>query len=86
MQFTTSIISLFLAAASVTALPRSSLTDRQNGERIYAKFFNDTGCAETWVEDTVWLQDTTGDCIDVNIPFAYQSVQVADNLATRTRE
>ncbi|KAM0808908.1 hypothetical protein AB5N19_09251 [Seiridium cardinale] len=82
MQFTTSLLTLLAAAAaSVQAAPSEK---RQETPRIYAKFFSDNGCLGTWVEDTVWLQEPAGTCIDVNIPFAYNSTLIADNLATRT--
>ncbi|KAI0134046.1 hypothetical protein BJ170DRAFT_678961 [Xylariales sp. AK1849] len=85
MQFTTSIVSLLLAAAaSVQAAPGTTLGARQETPRIYAKFFSDSGCDGTWVEDTVWLQDPAGTCIDVNIPEAFNSTLIQDNYATRT--
>ncbi|KAH8201003.1 hypothetical protein TruAng_004862 [Truncatella angustata] len=81
MQFS-SIISLFAAAAaSVQALPSEK---RQDAARIYARFYSGSGCDGTWVEDTVWLQEPAGTCLDVNIPFGYNSTLFADNLATRT--
>jgi hypothetical protein len=83
MQFTTSFLSLLAAAASVQALPNEK---RQDERRVYAKFYSDNACLGTWVEDTVWVQEPAGVCIDVNIPFAYNSTLIADNLATRTRE
>ncbi|KAI1842248.1 hypothetical protein JX265_006875 [Neoarthrinium moseri] len=83
MQFATSLLSLFALASSVRAAPSQAVEERQNGARIYAKFFSDNACLGTWVEDTVWLQEAAGGCIDVNIPFAYNSTLIADNLATR---
>jgi hypothetical protein len=84
MQFTTGLVSFFALAGSVHAAPSQAVEERQDAARIYAKFFSDNGCLGTWVEDTVWLQDPAGTCIDVNIPFAYNSTLIADNLATRT--
>ncbi|KAF7538233.1 hypothetical protein G7054_g3047 [Neopestalotiopsis clavispora] len=92
MQFTTSLLSFLAAAASVRALPNDK---RQDTPRIYAKFFDDNACQGTWVEDTVetlkgtfssnrWLQEPASTCIEVNIPFAFNSTLIADNLATRT--
>ncbi|ETS80997.1 hypothetical protein PFICI_05999 [Pestalotiopsis fici W106-1] len=81
MQFTRSLLSLLAAGASVRALPNDK---RQETPRIYAKFFDDNACQGTWVEDTVWLQEPAGTCIEVNIPFAFNSTLIADNLATRT--
>lgn len=79
MQFTTSLLSLLGLAASVTALPSEK---RQNGERIYAKYYSDNGCGGIWRDDTVWVQNRDGTCIDVNNPFQYNSTLIADNLAT----
>lgn len=50
MQFTTGLISLLAAAASVRAIPSDK---RQETPRIYAKFFDDNACLGTWLDDTV---------------------------------
>ncbi|KAI1342901.1 hypothetical protein F5Y15DRAFT_412574 [Xylariaceae sp. FL0016] len=84
MHFTSSLAAAFLAAATAHALPGASLEARQETPRIYAKFFSDSRCEGDWVEDTVWLQEPAGTCIDVNIPFAYNSTLISQNYATLT--
>ncbi|KAI3394843.1 hypothetical protein diail_2180 [Diaporthe ilicicola] len=88
MQFTSSLVSLLLAAATtgVQALPGSPVEQRQDGApRIYAKFWSDTACGADggeWVEDTVWLQDPVGQCIDVNVWTIFGSTEMVTNSAT----
>ncbi|POS75624.1 hypothetical protein DHEL01_v205983 [Diaporthe helianthi] len=71
MQFTTSLVSLILAAVTI-GVQGSPIEQRQEARRIYAKFWADTTCGAdggAWIEDTVWLQDAQplGTCIDVSI-------------------
>ncbi|CAJ2505245.1 Uu.00g126390.m01.CDS01 [Anthostomella pinea] len=86
MQFATSLVSLVLAAASVRAAPGTSVkaAARQETPRVYVKFFSDNACLGTWVEDTVWVQNPTDTCLDVNIPEGYNSFLVVDNYDTTT--
>jgi hypothetical protein len=94
MQFTPSLVSLLLAAAStgVQALPGSSNEQRQEAPRIYAKFWADTSCGSSggaWVEDTVWQQDAQplGTCIDVSIwNPTINSTSIEFNNAKHTRK
>lgn len=73
MQFTTSLLSLLAAAASVRALPNDK---RQETPRIYAKFFDDNACQGTWVEDTVVSQ--SGSC--PGFPMQCHSHGIIGNL------
>lgn len=87
MHFTTSLVSLLCAASIAAAAPaQADLIARQETPRIYAMFYSGNGCDGTWVEDTVWLQGTGGQCIANNIPFKYASTLIQQNYATRTRE
>lgn len=90
MQFTSSLVSLLLAAVTtgVQALPGSPVEQRQETPRIYAKFWADSSCGADggiWVEDTVWIQDPVGTCIDVSVWRDFGSVEIVDNLATHDR-
>lgn len=90
MQFTSSLVSLLLAAATtgVQALPSSPVEQRQETPRIYAKFWADSSCGADggiWVDDTVWLQDPVGTCIDVSVWRDFGSVEIVTNLATHDR-
>ncbi|KAL1852887.1 hypothetical protein Daus18300_011969 [Diaporthe australafricana] len=87
MQFTSSLVSLILAAATigVQALPGSSIEQRQETPRIYAKFWSDTACGADggdWVEDTVWLQEPVDQCLDNNVWTIFGSTEIVDNFAT----
>ncbi|KAK8052747.1 hypothetical protein PG996_012048 [Apiospora saccharicola] len=62
----------------------ADLAARQETPRIYAKFYSGNGCDGTWVEDTVWVQGTGGQCIVNSIPFKYASTMIQQNYATRT--
>jgi hypothetical protein len=89
MKFINSVASIFLASASVQALPKSgaesSVAERQEGARLYIRYYSDTSCSEPWREDDVWLQEIPAGCIDVNFTtFEYNSFAVIDNFATRT--
>lgn len=90
MQLTSSLVSLLLAAATtgVQALPGSSVEQRQDAPRIYAKFWSDTACGADggdWVEDTVWLQEPVGQCLDNNVWTIFGSTEIVTNLATHDR-
>ncbi|KAJ0116713.1 hypothetical protein N8I77_003012 [Diaporthe amygdali] len=88
MQFTSSLVSLLLAAVTtgVQAIPGSPVEQRQEAPRIYAKFWNDTACGAdggAWVEDTVWLQEPLdGSCIDVEVWTTFASTEIVFNSAT----
>ncbi|ORY69103.1 uncharacterized protein BCR38DRAFT_406969 [Pseudomassariella vexata] len=85
MHFIISLIApCLVAAASVQVLPSSPVEQRQDTPRIYAKFYNDTACLDTWVEDTVWLENPPQTCIENTITATYGSTLIADNLATHT--
>lgn len=87
MQFTSSLVSLLLAAAT-TGVQGSPVEQRQETPRIYAKFWADSSCGADggiWVDDTVWLQDPVGTCIDVNVWRDFGSVEIVDNFATHDR-
>lgn len=91
MQFTTSLVSLLLAAVT-TGVQASPVEQRQEAPRIYAKFWADTACGAdggAWIEDTVWLQEAQplGTCIDVNIwDPTFNSTGVEFNNAGHMRE
>ncbi|KKY39835.1 hypothetical protein UCDDA912_g00150 [Diaporthe ampelina] len=87
MQFTSSFVSLLLAAATtgVQALPSSPIEQRQEAPRLYVKFWSDTSCGADggfWVEDTVWLQEPVGTCIDVEVWRDFGSTEIVTNTAT----
>lgn len=87
MQFTSSVVSLLLAAAT-TDVQGSPVEQRQETPRIYAKYWADSSCGADggiWVDDTVWLQDPVGTCIDVNVWRDFGSVEIVDNFATHDR-
>lgn len=90
MQFTSSFVSLLLAAATtgVQALPSSPIEQRQEAPRLYVKFWSDTSCGADggfWVEDTVWLQEPVGTCIDVEVWRDFGSTEIVTNTATHDR-
>lgn len=87
MQFTSGLVSLLLAAAT-TSVQGSPVEQRQETPRIYAKYWADSSCGADggiWVDDTVWLQDPVGTCIDVNVWSDFGSVEIVDNFATHAR-
>lgn len=90
MQFTSSIVSLLLAAVTtgVQALPGSPIEQRQETPRLFVKFWADSSCGADggiWVEDTVWFQDPVGTCIDVSVWRDFSSVEIITNTATHDR-
>lgn len=90
MQFTSSLVSLLLAAVTtgVQALPGSPVDQRQETARIFVRYWSDSACGATpgsfLVEDDVWIQDPVGRCIDVNVWREFGSTEIVTNLATHT--
>lgn len=90
MQFTSSLVSVLLAAATtgVQALPGSPVEQRQETPRLFVKFWADSSCGADggiWVDDTVWFQDPVGTCIDVSVWRDFDSVEIITNTATHDR-
>jgi hypothetical protein len=87
MLFTT--ISTLLASAALTARA-SPLSARQATPYIRATFFNDGGCGPSpWVEDTVFIQNTTrgvAGCHDLTITTKFQSTYFNESSITLPRK
>ncbi|KAF2868575.1 hypothetical protein BDV95DRAFT_578746 [Massariosphaeria phaeospora] len=85
MQFTTSLLTLALAAAGVSAAPNpaAGLTVRQVPNLVYVRFFAGGGCQEPWVEDDVFYDDGTGTCRVEPFTGTYGSFRIVNNDATR---
>jgi hypothetical protein len=82
MQPTTLLAAtIALATTSVSALPSSSLAERQ-AFIGYLRFYGGTGCQEPWLEDTVFQQ---GDkCLSNTYTGPYGSFNIQTNGFTRT--
>lgn len=87
MQFSTTLVSLVLAALSVQAMPATPVQERQATPTIYARFYPDGGCHGDWVDDTVFVQSATATtCVNNGLTSPYNSTFFSGNTATRTRK
>ncbi|KAF2800968.1 hypothetical protein K505DRAFT_412592 [Melanomma pulvis-pyrius CBS 109.77] len=85
MQFSTTLVSLVIAALSVQAMPATPVQERQSTPTIYARFYPDGGCHGDWVDDTVFVQSTTATtCVNNGLTSPYNSTFFSGNTATRT--
>lgn len=84
MHFST-VVPYFLLALSASAIPGTPVQERQATPTVYARFFNNGGCQEPWVEDTVFAQNTN-DCISLGITTPFGSTNFTGNTLTRTRK
>jgi hypothetical protein len=87
MQFTTTLLTLALAAAGVSAAPSANagLDTRQTTTPgvVYVQFFNGNGCQGSFVEDDVFFDDGTGVCRVEPFTGTYGSFRIVTNGATR---
>jgi hypothetical protein len=86
MQFTTTLLTLALAAAGVSAAPNpaAGLAVRQVPNLVYVRFYQGGGCQEPWIEDGVFYDDGTGTCLAQPFSGTYGSFQIISNDATRS--
>ncbi|KAF1973671.1 hypothetical protein BU23DRAFT_598812 [Bimuria novae-zelandiae CBS 107.79] len=89
MYFSTTLFTLALAAAGVSAVPtgNAGLDTRQTTTPVpgvvYVQFFNGSGCQENFVEDDVFFDDGTGVCRVEPFTGTYGSFRIVTNGATR---
>jgi hypothetical protein len=92
MQFTTTLLTLALAAAGVSAAPSANagLDTRQTTSPVpgvvYVQFFNGNGCQGSYIEDDVFFDDGTGVCRVEPFTGTYGSFRIVTNGATRPRK
>ncbi|RYP80091.1 hypothetical protein DL770_006374 [Monosporascus sp. CRB-9-2] len=84
MKFTTSLISLLLAASSAQAIPGSSVEARQERRVVHAEFYQGDCGSSRFLGEQDFVQNEGGACIDVNIPETISCTLITSNNATRS--
>ncbi|PSN72629.1 hypothetical protein BS50DRAFT_630636 [Corynespora cassiicola Philippines] len=81
MKFSAALITFALALSGTQAAPSVDIEQRQT-PIAYVRLYQGGGCQGPWVEDTVYIQDGSGDCIVNNLAVSFQSVLVVTNELT----
>ncbi|RYP29797.1 hypothetical protein DL767_006538 [Monosporascus sp. MG133] len=84
MQFTTSLISLLLAASSAQAIPGSSVEARQERRVVHAEYYNRGDCGGRLLGEQDFVQDEEQTCMVVSIPEPIVCTLITRNNATRS--